>query len=280
MNTKTKKEEKQERALVPVKQDAEALIALAIEKNVPVETMERLLVMRRELKAEYAKEQFDNAMAKFQAKCPTIRKTKEVKTRAGVVAYRYAPLESIVEQVKELLKTHGFSYAVQTETLDGSVKATCIVKHRFGHSESSSIAVPLGNKTDIMSQTQVVAAALTFAKRYAFCNVFGILTGDEDTDAGPETAEHGTLPGGHADNRHINGNGHITPKQTGFIKGLLKKKGYTENDLMLKYEVTGISQLASSQASQIIENLQRLPDTSDADREAEAIANDAAAALS
>ena len=47
MHNKTKKEEKQERALVPVKHDAEALIALAIEKNVSVETMERLLAMRQ-----------------------------------------------------------------------------------------------------------------------------------------------------------------------------------------------------------------------------------------
>src|SRR5262249_52436437 len=132
----------------------------------------------------------------------------------------------------------------------------------------------------IMSQTQVVAAALTFAKRYAFCNAFGILTGNEDTDAQPEPAEHGNLQAGHAGTHQRNGNGHISPRQAGFIKGLLKKKGYTENDLMRKYEVTGISQLASSQASQIIENLQRLPDISDADREAEAIANDAAVALS
>jgi hypothetical protein len=63
------------------------------------------------------------------------------------------------------------------------VKVTCIAKHKYGHTEPSSVEVPLGNKTDIMSQTQVVAAALTFAKRYAFCNAFGILTGDEDTDA-------------------------------------------------------------------------------------------------
>ena len=250
MNTKTKRGENQEPALTPVRQDAESLIAQAIEKNVSVETMERLLVMRRELKAEYAKEQFDIAMSEFQAGCPIIRKTKEVKTRSGVVAYRYAPLESIVEQVKELLKTHGFSYAVQTETLDTKVKATCIIKHRFGHSDSSSIAVPLGNKTDIMSQTQVVAAALTFAKRYAFCNAFGILTGDEDTDGKPATAEHGTLQEGHDGSRHINGNGHVTLKQAWLIKGLLKRKGYTEQDLMRKYEVTGISQLASSQASQ------------------------------
>ena len=36
MNNKTKKEEKQEPALMPVRHDAEALIAKAIEKNVPL----------------------------------------------------------------------------------------------------------------------------------------------------------------------------------------------------------------------------------------------------
>lgn len=168
---------------IPQIQTPEVLIAQAIDKGVSVETMERLLAMRRELKAEQAKEAFDADMATFQAKCPTIKKTKSVRTKAGIVAYSYAPLESIVEQVKSLLCEHNFSYAVNTETSEGKVKAICAAKHKLGHSESSSIELPFGNKTDIMSQTQVVAAALTFAKRYAFCNVFGILTGDEDNDA-------------------------------------------------------------------------------------------------
>jgi ERF superfamily len=281
MNSNTKKEEKQDRALVSVKQEAEALIARAIEKNVPVETMERLLAMRRELKAERAKEEFDKAMTAFQSVCPIIKKTKGVKTDSGDLAYKYAPLECIVEQVKGFLSTHGFSYCVnQPEAKSGYIKVALTVKHTFGHSEVTSVELPLGNKTRIMSQTQVEAAALTFAKRYAFCNAFGILTGDEDTDAGPETAKKDNLQAGHTGNHQKNGHSNITPKQAGFIKGLLTKKGYTEKDLMIKYEVTGISQLASSQASQIIENLQRLPDITDADRESEAIASDAAEALS
>lgn len=161
----------------------EQLINQAINKKVPVDTMERLLGMRRELKAEYAKEQFDNAMAAFQGDCPVIAKTKEVPTKSGKKAYSYAPLDVIVGQVKDLLKKHGFSYAIQTETYDGKVKVICITKHIAGHTEQSSVELPLGNKTEVMSQTQVVAAALTFAKRYAFCNAFGILTGDEDDDA-------------------------------------------------------------------------------------------------
>src|SRR3712207_2584294 len=89
----------------------EMLIAQAIEKQVPVETMERLLAMRRELKAERAKEQYNRAMAGFQGECPTIQKTKEVKTNSGKVAYRYAPIESIQEQTKHLIQKYGFSYA-------------------------------------------------------------------------------------------------------------------------------------------------------------------------
>jgi hypothetical protein len=49
--------------------------------------------------------------------------------------------------------------------------------------------VPLGNKTQVMSDTQVVAAAITFAKRYAFLNEFGILTGDEDKEEILNTGE-------------------------------------------------------------------------------------------
>lgn len=167
----------------------EALIAQAIEKGVDVGTMERLLVMRRELKAEAAKEAFDTAMAKFQAECPTIVKTKEVKTRGGVVAYRYAPIESIVEQVRDALQRNGFSYKTNQELLPAGVKITIRVIHAQGHSEETSMEVPFGSKTDIMSQSQVAAAASTFAKRYAFCNAFGILTGDEDTDARPQAVE-------------------------------------------------------------------------------------------
>jgi hypothetical protein len=263
MNTKAKKEENQ--GLVVVKGEAEALIAQAIERHVPVETMEKLLSMRRELKQERAKEEYDRAMAAFQADCPTIAKTKEVKIRTGIVAYRYAPIESIVEQVRDILKKHGFSYSTNMELLGNGVKVSVKVTHAAGHSEITEMSVPLGNKTDIMSQSQVVAAAQTFAKRYAFCNAFGILTGDEDTDGASISSDN---------HKHgeINGQGRITQKQIGFIKGLLVKKGHSEEELFLKYEVTDISQLTRTQASTIIENLQKLPDSEDADKEVKELA--------
>lgn len=162
------------------------LIRLAIEKNVPVETLEKLLEMRTALKIEKAIENFNLAMADFQAECPVIKKTKSVSTRAGKHAYSYAPIETIIDQVKSLLVKYGFSYSIKQEHKENTVKVSCIVNHIDGHSECTEMEVPLGNKTDIMSNSQVVAAATTFAKRYAFCNAFGILTGDEDNDGQTE----------------------------------------------------------------------------------------------
>lgn len=163
----------------------ENLMQLAIKKDASIDTIERIFSLRDRMKAEWAKQQFDEAMAKFQSECPVIKKMKEGgRTNSGQVAYRYAPLDSIVMQVRELLWKHGFSYAVKTKTGDKSIAAICIVKHQSGHSEESSFEVPSGGGTAIMSEPQKVAAALTFAKRYAFCNAFGIMTGDEDNDAG------------------------------------------------------------------------------------------------
>ena len=272
--------EKQETVIMAVRHDAEALIAKAIDKKVPVETMERLLIMRRELKAEWAQTEFDKAMAAFQSECPIIKKTKGVRTDSEEIAYKYAPLESIVEQVKGILTKYGFSYSVdQPVAKQGYVKAAVTVKHTAGHSEVTCVELPLGNKTGIMSQTQVEAAALTFAKRYAFCNAFGILTGDDDTDAKSASNAHANNPAKDGNTQSANRNGRMSYWQANTIRDLLKQKGYTESDLLIKYPVGNIAYLASSQAEQIIANLKKLPDY-DAEAEGDQIADDAARYLS
>lgn len=179
----------------------ESLIAKAIESNVPVETMERLLEMRRQLKEEYSKEMFYKSLAAFQSECPVIKKTKTVnftsKRTGSTVKYSYAPIETIVIAVRDLLKKHGFSYTIKTETTDKGVKAICIITHEDGHSDQSPYEVPIDSEA-FMNAQQKVASALTFAKRYAFCNGFGILSGDEDDDG-----RGASDPEGDVDNQNI-----------------------------------------------------------------------------
>ncbi len=168
---------------MPSSPSVEGMITLAIEKGASVDTLERLMAIRREVRAEQAKEAYDRALASFQAECPTIRKTAKVMNKDGrSVRYQYAPLDAIISQVKEILQRHGFSYTVNAQAMPGNVKATCKLTHAYGHSETSEFEVPI-DKDAYMNPAQQVASALTFAKRYAFCNAAGIMTGDADDDS-------------------------------------------------------------------------------------------------
>lgn len=167
-------------AIVPARGEGEELLRLAIEKGADVGTLERLMAMRRELRAEQAKEAFDRAMSEFQRACPAIIKSEGV-TVKGSLRYKFAPLDVIIAQTKELIHDYGFSYKVDAK-IDGTiVLATCEVKHTAGHSETSSMQVPIDPEA-YMSEQQKFASAFTFAKRYAFCSAFGIVTADQDDD--------------------------------------------------------------------------------------------------
>jgi hypothetical protein len=169
---------------VPI--NMESLMSMAVTQG-GIETLERLMVIRREMKAEYVKERYFLALANFQKECPTIKRTKPVKNKDKTVKYCYAPLESIVEQVKNVLQENGFSYTLKPTQTKDELTMTCEAHHILGHTELTKMTVPIGS--DYMTAQQQVGAALTFAKRYAFCDAFGIMTGDEDTDTNTDETE-------------------------------------------------------------------------------------------
>jgi hypothetical protein len=143
---------------------------------------------------------------------------------------------------------------------------------------------------DVSEKNGNMNNAIKIAKKRAF--VDAILTTGSLSDFFTQDLEDGGIDEDRAmtpremDNAKVanenNGysNGRVTQKQIGFIKGLLVKKGHTEKELFLKYDVTAMSQLTRTQASTIIENLQKLLDVDRADREAEELATAAYEALS
>jgi hypothetical protein len=166
----------------------EVLILTAIEKNVPVETLERLLAMRDKLVAEQSRNAFYNDLAKFQRECPVIVKDKDVMNKDGrSVRYRYAPLDSIVRQIGTRLADCGFSYQFVTSSENQCVEVTCHARHRMGHTESTTFTSNIDPQA-FMNLAQKFGSALTFGKRYAFLAAFGIMTGEDDDD-GQSTTE-------------------------------------------------------------------------------------------
>jgi hypothetical protein len=170
----------------------EVLILTAIEKNVPVETLEKLLAMRDKLVAEQARNAFFNDLAEFQRECPVIVKDKDVLNKPDSkgqqsVRYRYAPLDSIVRQIGTRLADYGFSYQFVTSSENQCVQVTCHARHRMGHTESTTFTSNIDPQA-FMNLAQKFGSALTFGKRYAFLAAFGIMTGEDDDD-GQSTTE-------------------------------------------------------------------------------------------
>jgi hypothetical protein len=222
-------------------QSVVTMLMSAVSNGTPVETIEKLMAMRREIRAEEAKEAYDRAMSDFQRDCPIVEKTKEAKQN-GSTMYSYAPLDVIVSAIREHVAKNGFSYGFKAEVTEGRVKVICTVKHVMGHSESTDFDIPLSTKTGIMSAPQQVAATLTFAKRYALKNAFGIETGDDDNDAQDEKTSSAKA----------------TPEQHAQIDKLAGEAGYTKAEVVQKCKTqfgVAFSMITEQQASSIINGL-------------------------
>src|SRR6266853_3093359 len=239
--------------ILPVKQvqdnQVDLLITQAIDKNVSVETLERLLIMREKWKAQQAKEAYFISMAEFQNECPIIKKTKKVYNKQGVFLYPYAPIESIIYQVRPLIYKHGFSYAMITvpDTEYGIV--SCIIRHIEGHEIiHPPVKYPLGERTNIMSATQHYAAALTYAKRYAFCDAFGIMTGNIDTDSRAVVQKESTED---------------IQEYIKIIRKLLLQTTHTEKDILQEALVDKLEDLGPYHLRKVINYLQSIIDNKD-----------------
>lgn len=180
---------KKDTALATVKKSAlpadttpPALLQLAIDTKAPVEYIRDLMQLQKEWEKGQAEKAFNLAMAAFQKACPVIRKKNVVKSKTGSERYKFASIGDIVSQVKDLIAANDLYYDFTTEDSLEFLNVTCTVTHSAGHSKATSFKLPIG-KEEYMTDVQKYGARLTFGKRYAFCNAFGITTAEEDTDA-------------------------------------------------------------------------------------------------
>jgi hypothetical protein len=164
-----------------------SLMATAIEKGTDAKTLEGFMALQERYEANEAAKRFAVALAGFQAACPTITKTREVKNRDGALMYRFANYEDIILEVRDLLRKW---HIVVTFTIDhteasgqpmGMMRGTCRV--RVGtHYEDSTLTVPIPKGMNTNS-TQEFGMATSYLKRYLLCAALNIVVAGEDDDA-------------------------------------------------------------------------------------------------
>jgi hypothetical protein len=166
-----------------------ALLQAAVEKGASVETLEKLLALAKDVRAEQAREAFNRAFAEFQSKCPPITKSKTAKiaTRTGgSYSYSYTPLEDITEKIVPVMAPLGLSVSYRMGGTKDSVHAVAIITHEMGHfKESGEVHMPVVAGGVGANPAQCVGIAATYARRYALLAVTGISPQGEDPDAAP-----------------------------------------------------------------------------------------------
>lgn len=160
------------------------LISTAISNDVDVEKLSKLMDLQERWETRQAQKSFLSALTEFQSICPEIKKTKSVefKTRDNdIVSYKFAPLGSIIKQIKEPLKICGLSYRWQTKDENNNITITCILSHSDGHSETNTIAAgpdTSGKKNPIQQR----ASTISYLQRYTLIGVLGVGTSQDDID--------------------------------------------------------------------------------------------------
>lgn len=177
--------------LAPQSMTIEGVLMRAVESNASIETLEKLMSMRRELRDEAAKEAFHTALAAFQSECPVIPRKRIVRNKpekGGGIRYHFTALEDIDKVVKPILSKNGTSYTITTSVTKPTEKgetpylqAICVLRHKDGHQEETPFDAPVDLDAFMTSQ-QKYAAAASFCERYAIKHALGLTFAGEDND--------------------------------------------------------------------------------------------------
>lgn len=165
-----------------------ALLSAAVDKGVPVETMEKLVALHERMTAVKAAQAFNEALAAFQSECPPLPKSKTARIvpKSGAsYEYDYCPLEVMVPIIREPARKNGLSFTWDTTVpATGLLRVVCRVRHVLGHEEQSAIEMPLATASG-MSEQQKVANARTFGMRLTLTSALGLVGVDApDNDGG------------------------------------------------------------------------------------------------
>lgn len=215
-----------------------ALLKAAVDQGTSPEALERLVALQERILAKNAESEFVSAMGEFQSRCPPIPKKSIVKGRNGVKLYAYSALPDIVAAVRQLLLEVGLSYSFNTQPDgNGGVKVECILRHRAGHSQTTSIYVPAtqGQNTNPAQNTGI---QVQYGMRYAFIGALGITTADEDRD-------------GVAQKQHP-----ISDKQAADLKAMIDEAGADQSRFLAYMGVAELEEIQEKEYSRAVSALE------------------------
>ena len=191
---------------------------IAMDPDSDLEKLERMLEMKERLENKAAQRAFAQSISDAKAEIGPIVKTGTVdyENQKGERTYfKHETLDGIATIVDPILAKNGLSYRYKSEQKDGQLFVTCIVSHRDGYSEETTLQGGPDSGAG-KNNYQAIGSAATYLQRYTLKLALG-LSAAKDTDAIP--------PAG----------GGVTEDQFGTLRDLVERSGADETKFLLAY---------------------------------------------
>lgn len=179
------------------------------------------------------------ALSAAQGKFPKIKREHTVSqkgvTKAGKeyeIKYEYAPLEAIIAACKQILSENELSYSQSFFFYPEYTVVETILMHSSGEWLITEFPVLLNDA----NKMQLVGAAATYARRYAFIETVGVQPDDEDDDAQHEIPQKLSQPKKEAPAPVKNK--YITEAQGKELYKLGMDSGYSAQDMISALKAT------------------------------------------
>jgi hypothetical protein len=161
------------------------IVLYAMQKGADIAQIEKFMDLQMKWEADQARKAFVSDMAEFKKDPPRITKDKQVAFNG--TSYMHATLGNVTSAIVEGLARNGFSHRWDTEQQGANIVVTCILTHKQGHSERTTLSATKddsGKKNSI----QQMASTVTYLQRYTLLSATGVATNDQEDDDGAGAA--------------------------------------------------------------------------------------------
>jgi len=167
------------------------MLSLAVQRGTDMAQLEKLMELQERWQANQARKAFDEAIAAAKAKIKPIVKKREVDftTAKGRTNYHYEDLALIASEVDPILSEFGLSYRYRSKQDGNKVSVTCVIAHREGHSEETTLTA-LNDESGNKNSIQAIGSAVTYLQRYTLKLALGLAAAKDDdgkSSGGAET---------------------------------------------------------------------------------------------
>lgn len=158
-----------------------AMAMQAMKAGMSIADMRGMLELQKDWEANEARKAYVQAMSEFKLNPPEIFKRKEVAFNG--TQYMHATLGDVTQAITQALAAHGISHRWDTVQNGPQITVTCILTHKQGHSESTTLE---GSPDDSgkKNRIQQVASTVTYLQRYTLLAATGLATKDMEDDDG------------------------------------------------------------------------------------------------